>query len=194
MFPYGNALNVIVSMFLMLVSCSITLKAQDVDLDNLADKVCEAAISIEDSSIIYDASYVRIPYPGGDVAPDRGVCTDVVVRALRKVGLDLQVLVAKYEREVLHKTNVDTNIDHRRCPNLKSFFDWFSKEHGYKVRTSEPLTKGSIIFFKYDGRLYHVGIYVGNGKFIHNKMTGQRIERMSQIDIEQIAYVYTLRR
>ena len=77
----------------------------------------------------YDPSYVRLSFPGGDLPRDRGVCTDVVVRALRSVGKDLQKLVFEHRRSAGLKT--DPNIDHRRCPNLIAFF----KKRGLKLST-----------------------------------------------------------
>ncbi|WP_246662538.1 DUF1287 domain-containing protein [Rhizobium sp. P44RR-XXIV] len=78
----------------------------------------------------YDPTYVRIAYPGGDVPPDRGVCTDVVIRAYRRAfGLDLQALLhedmkanfAVYPKAWGMKAT-DPNIDHRRVPNLAVYF------------------------------------------------------------------------
>ena len=80
-------------------------------------------------TVEYDGSYERIPYPGGDVPISRGVCTDVVIRALRALGLDLQKAV--HEDMKSHFSDYpqnwglkrpDTNIDHRRVPNLCTFF------------------------------------------------------------------------
>lgn len=77
----------------------------------------------------YDPAYVPLPYPGGDVPMDRGVCTDVVIRALRGLGLDLQKAV--HEDMAAHFSaypknwglkRPDKNIDHRRVPNLRTFF------------------------------------------------------------------------
>ncbi|MCB1527295.1 MAG: DUF1287 domain-containing protein [Hyphomicrobiaceae bacterium] len=72
--------------------------------------------------VIYDPAYRKIDYPGGDVPWYLGVCTDVVVRAYRTLGIDLQVLV--------HKARVgsgDTNIDHRRVPVLRRYFQRFAR-------------------------------------------------------------------
>jgi len=80
----------------------------------------------------YDPTYTRIAYPNGDVPASTGVCTDVVIRAYRAIGLDLQKLV--HEDMAAHfdlypKTwglkTPDTNIDHRRVPNLRVFFSRF---------------------------------------------------------------------
>lgn len=80
-------------------------------------------------TVTYDPSYVSLSYPGGDVPPDRGVCTDVVIRALRLKGLDLQQAV--HEDMKAHFSaypklwglkRPDKNIDHRRVPNLQTYF------------------------------------------------------------------------
>lgn len=89
---------------------------------------------------VYDPAYVVLPYPGGDVPEDRGVCTDVVIRAFRKVGLDLQALVhedmarsfGKYPQRWGLK-RPDKNIDHRRVPNLMKYFERQGK--------SQPVSK-----------------------------------------------------
>jgi uncharacterized protein YijF (DUF1287 family) len=79
--------------------------------------------------VTYDAAYVQISYPNGDVAADKGVCSDEVIRAYRLLGIDLQQLVHEDMRRAFHvypKTwglsAPDRNIDHRRVPNLATFF------------------------------------------------------------------------
>ena len=80
-------------------------------------------------SVVYDAAYQQLSYPNGDVAPDRGVCADEVVRAYRLLGVDLQRLVHEdmarafgvYPKRWGLKAP-DRNIDHRRVPNLATFF------------------------------------------------------------------------
>ena len=82
-------------------------------------------------TMIYDPAYVGLKYPGGDVPIERGVCTDVVIRALRQgVGFDLQKLVSEDMRKAFNKypkiwglKKTDRNIDHRRVPNLRRFFE-----------------------------------------------------------------------
>jgi len=91
----------------------------------------------------YDPSYIKIAYPGGDPPRSQGVCTDVVVRAYRNAGFDLQKLIHedmqvawdRYPRYSGRKTP-DSNIDHRRVPNQKVFF----KRHGQTltVKCSSP--------------------------------------------------------
>src|ERR1700746_3515390 len=104
-----------------------------------------AAIERTHHMVRYDPAYVRIPYPGGDVPPSTGVCTDEVIRAYRAVGIDLQKEV--HEDMVTHisayprKWNrfasgahsaTDPNIDHRRVPNLMVFF----AGHGHSLPPS----------------------------------------------------------
>jgi len=80
-------------------------------------------------TVIYDGSYRVLAYPGGDVPIGRGACTDVIIRAYRAIGLDLQVAVhedmkkawAQYPR-LWRLSGPDRNIDHRRVPNLATFF------------------------------------------------------------------------
>src|SRR4030095_6920050 len=92
-------------------------------------KFSAAALERTQHVVRYDAAYVRIPYPGGDVPSATGVCTDEVIRAYRTMGIDLQKEVhedmaanfsaypTKWRRQA-----PDTNIDHRRVPNLMVFF------------------------------------------------------------------------
>jgi uncharacterized protein len=92
-------------------------------------ELAAAALEQTKEHVTYDGSYQQISYPGGDVARDRGVCSDVVIRAYRALGVDLQVLVhqdmaahfSAYPRQ-WGLAAPDTNIDHRRVPNLQTFF------------------------------------------------------------------------
>ncbi len=93
-------------------------------------KIVDAARKQIGVTVSYDPAYTAMKYPGGDVAMERGVCTDVVIRALREgLGEDLQKLVhedmkahfAKYPKNWGLK-GTDKNIDHRRVPNLMTFF------------------------------------------------------------------------
>lgn len=106
----------------------------------------------------YDGSYVQLAYPGGDLPRTKGVCTDVVIRAYRPLGFDLQKLVYEDARANMGKypriggtDKLDRNIDHRRCPNLVSYFD----RHAEKVTEWEP---GDIVFWKLPGNRDHVGM------------------------------------
>jgi uncharacterized protein YijF (DUF1287 family) len=94
-------------------------------------QLSDAAISIIDPSIDYDPTYFAIKYPNGDVPKNKGVCTDVIIRSYRKLDIDLQKEVHEdmIENFSLYPnlekwgmTRTDTNIDHRRVPNLEVFF------------------------------------------------------------------------
>ena len=103
--------------------------------------IVRAARSQIGKTTIYDPAYVKLEYPGGDVPLERGVCTDVIIRALRKgAGLDLQKLVhedmkkafAKYPK-IWGLKKTDRNIDHRRVPNLSCYFE----RKGYSLGASK---------------------------------------------------------
>lgn len=117
-----------------------------------------------ETRVIYDPSYVRITYPGGDVPADKGVCADVVIRAYRSEDIDLQVLVhrdmtrafALYPRR-WGLSRADTNIDHRRVPNLETFFH----RHDATIPvTANPADykPGDLVSFIVAGSLPHIGI------------------------------------
>jgi uncharacterized protein YijF (DUF1287 family) len=111
-------------------------------------------------TVHYDPSYVRLKYPGGDVPPDRGVCSDVVIRAFREAGIvdlqrevhdDMRVSFRAYPR-MWGGTAPDANIDHRRVPNLMTFL----KRRGKS--TSADFGAGDVVAWRLPGGLYHVGI------------------------------------
>lgn len=113
---------------------------------------------------IYDPAYVAIAYPGGDVPDDRGVCTDVVIRAYRSLGIDLQVEVhedmkanfARYPK-LWGLDRTDRNIDHRRVPNLETFF----QRQGAALPVSEHAAAyrpGDLVTWRLPGNLPHIGI------------------------------------
>ncbi len=120
--------------------------------------------------VSYDAKYSPLPYPEGDVAPDHGVCADVIIRAYRGIGIDLQRLV--HEDMSAHfdlYPNLwglkapDANIDHRRVPNLRVFFSRFGQSlplsHNpvdYRpgdILTTRPITRPHISLVS-DGRAF----------------------------------------
>ena len=93
------------------------------------DKLSDSAIALTKVKVIYDPGYYVIDYPNGDVPADKGVCTDVIIRAYRKMGIDLQKEVHEGMNKNFKKypniwglTHTDKNIDHRRVPNLMVFF------------------------------------------------------------------------
>ncbi len=118
--------------------------------------------------VIYDSRYVSLSYPGGDVDPSRGVCTDVVVRALRAVGIDLQRLV---HEDILRRPGAykrggkraDASIDHRRATALLVWFEAYTRVLPRQVETQEARTSyapGDILVWSLhnNGRAEHVGV------------------------------------
>lgn len=164
---------------------SLKLSAQVDFFKTLAD----SAFTLTKQKVKYDPSYFKIKYPGGDVPADRGVCTDVVIRAYRKMGIDLQKEVhedmvanfSKYPKNWgLSKT--DKNIDHRRVPNLMTFFS--RKGTVLKISTNATdYQPGDIVCWNLGGGITHIGI-VSNKKsadgkryqVVHNIGAGQVLE------------------
>lgn len=114
--------------------------------------------------VVYDGAYQRIAYPMGDVAADRGVCTDVIIRAYRSLGVDLQQLVhedmkANFARYPNHwgLTRPDSNIDHRRVPNLQTYFKWHGGSFGVS-RAVEQYQPGDLVTWMLPGNLPHIGL------------------------------------
>ena len=137
----------------------------------------------------YDGSYVRLAYPGGDVPADRGVCTDVVIRALRANGLDLQREVhedmrrnfAAYPR-LWGLSRPDRNIDHRRVPNLET---WLKRAgHGLPAtQVASDYRPGDLVSWRLPGGLPHIGLVSdrkapGSDRYlvVHNIGSGTRVE------------------
>jgi uncharacterized protein YijF (DUF1287 family) len=124
----------------------------------------EAARQQTRTPAVYDGSYVRIAYPLGDVPADRGVCTDVIIRAYRALGIDLQVLVhedmrgnfAQYPRH-WGLNRPDPNIDHRRVPNLQRFFERAGAQIGGATAAADYVA-GDLVTWRLPGNLPHIGI------------------------------------
>ncbi|KRB57217.1 DUF1287 domain-containing protein [Flavobacterium sp. Root186] len=154
-------------------------------------KLSDAAISIIDSSIDYDPAYFSIQYPNGDVPAKKGVCTDVVIRSYRKLGIDLQKevhedMVENFDvypnLEKWGMTKTDTNIDHRRVPNLEIFFE----RKGTKLpvtQNSKDYKTGEIVTWMINDKLPHIGIVTNkkskDGKrnlIVHNVGNGQVLQ------------------
>ncbi len=139
--------------------------------DDFGAQLAAAAIERTRHHIVYDAAYRPIAYPLGDVAPDRGVCSDVVVRSLRALGVDLQELVhedmnAAFAAYPAHwgLAAPDPNIDHRRVPNLEAFF----VRNNMRLAPSDDPTgyqPGDIVAWNLKGEnggwLPHIGVVTG---------------------------------
>ncbi len=116
-------------------------------------------------TVTYDPAYVRIVYPGGDVPQDRGVCTDVIIRAYRD-GLDFDLQKAVHEDMAANfsvypkhwgLTRTDRNIDHRRVPNLRTFFKRRKAELAVSEIAADYLP-GDLVSMMLPGNLPHIGI------------------------------------
>jgi uncharacterized protein YijF (DUF1287 family) len=156
--------------------------------NSFAEKLSNAAIQIIDKNVIYTPDYVKLKYPNGDVPAKTGVCTDVIIRAYRKLNIDLQKEVhedmaanfTKYPN--LKKWGLkttDKNIDHRRVPNLEVFFGRKGKTLSITQNANDYKT-GEIVTWMIHDKLPHIGIITHlkseDGKrnlIVHNVGNGQ---------------------
>jgi hypothetical protein len=153
-------------------------------------RMLENAVRQTEITKTYNPEYVVIQYPNGDVAPEKGVCTDVVVRAFRAAGVDLQKEVHEDMRANFavypKKWNLkapDTNIDHRRVPNLQTFFARRGKSLPV-TQKGENYQPGDVVAWDLDGKgLTHIGLVsnswnekTGCYSIIHNIGGGAKLE------------------
>lgn len=132
-----------------------------------AEKIVNGAKREVLRGVRYDPGYYRIAYPGGDVPANRGACTDVIVRALRHAGYDLQRLMHEDMRRSFSRyprryglRRPDPNIDHRRVPNQMTFFRRFGRVLPTAVTGSAAQTwkPGDFVYWKLDSGLDHGGV------------------------------------
>jgi uncharacterized protein YijF (DUF1287 family) len=148
-----------------------------------------AALERTQHVVRYDPAYVRLPYPGGDVPADTGVCTDEVIRAYRAVGIDLQKEVhedmatnfSAYPRK-WGRREPDPNIDHRRVPNLMVFFSRKGESLPITDR-ADDYAPGDLVTWDLGGGLTHIGMVVdrktlltGRYMIVHNIGAGPKME------------------
>jgi len=149
------------------------LKASNAQPD-FFNSLADSALTLTNYNVRYDPAYYTIDYPNGDVPANKGVCTDVVIRAYRKLGIDLQKevhedMAANFN---LYPNNwglskPDKNIDHRRVPNLMVFFSRFGQVKTITELAADYLP-GDIVCWDLGGGITHIGIVV-NKKSIDNK-------------------------
>ena len=149
--------------------------------------VANGAMAQIGKTLFYDPAYVILCYPNGDVPINRGVCSDVVIRAFRHAGIDLQKLV-----HVDMQTNfnqypklwglkgTDKNIDHRRVPNLEVWFKRKGKSLSI-THDGRDYQAGDVVSWRLDNGLAHIGVVgnkIKNGRrwVIHNIGEGARLE------------------
>jgi uncharacterized protein len=158
--------------------------------EGYAQRLVAAAIEQTRASVTYDGSYRRIAYPGGDVPASIGVCADVIIRAYRRVGVDLQVKVHEDMRRAFQSypriwglKQPDTNIDHRRVPNLRAYLQ--------RARAELPVSSsatsyrpGDLVTWTVPRNLPHIGIVSvevaesGRPMVVHNIGRGPELEDM----------------
>jgi uncharacterized protein YijF (DUF1287 family) len=185
----GGARRIGILLAALLALMAATASAASPD-DLLAAARAQIGVTVR-----YDPAYVRLPYPGGDVPQDRGVCTDVVIRAYRALGVDLQRLVHEDMRAHFHAyprqwglSRPDRNIDHRRVPNLETFF----ARRGARLAASDDpadYRAGDLVTWRLPGNLTHIGIVADRPAhaasdpplaprplIVHNVGSGARLE------------------
>lgn len=141
----------------------------------------------------YDPAYSQLAYPMGDVPMIKGVCTDVVVRALRQQNIDLQALIhtdmqknfSLYPKKWGLK-RPDANIDHRRVPNIATYF----KRQGYEVKDTHFLA-GDVVTWDLGKGLTHIGIVSDRQAADHTPLIIHNIGRGTQEENILNAYKIT---
>jgi len=148
-----------------------------------------SAIALTKQDVTYDPAYYIIEYPNGDIPADKGVCTDVIIRAYRLIGVDLQKdvhedMAANFDKypKIWGLTRPDKNIDHRRVPNLMTLFE---RKGTVKPITNSPedYFPGDIVCWDLGNGVSHIGIVVHKKSadglrnlIVHNIGAGQVME------------------
>ncbi len=179
-------MKIITTCLLLLVVAD--LQADSTSVDSIG-KIIENAIWQTSVTTIYDPAYVSINYPNGDLPIERGVCCDVLIRAFRSVGIDLQKEIhedmenafSSYPR-IWDLNKTDTNIDHRRVPNIMTFLDRQNKSIPVSHQ-EQDYKPGDIVTWKLPGNIDHIGIVVNvqvedsdRYKVVHNLGAGAKLE------------------
>lgn len=134
---------------------------------SISDKILQGAKKCVRQKAVYTPGYFQITYPMGDLPQDKGVCTDVIIRSFRNAGIDLQKLIHLDIKEHFQDypqlwglSKPDTNIDHRRIPNLMYFFKKYGKTLSRKVNDTNlnQWQISDIVFWRLDNGLLHCGI------------------------------------
>ena len=183
---------VLINMMNRLLVSMIFLLSQNCFGGGFENDLVSAAIDRTKNDVRYDGVYIPIAYPNGDVPKNIGVCTDVVIRSYRKLGIDLQVLVhedmsknfdAYPSKRIWGLTKTDRNIDHRRVPNLQTFFSRHGKELPITAKAKD-YQAGDIVTWILPGNLPHIGIVTdrvsesGPPLIVHNIRSGPSLDDM----------------
>lgn len=174
---------IVFSLLFVLTSCySQVVETKEFQLSDYA-------LELTKQNVTYDPSYFSIDYPNGDIPSGKGVCTDVVIRAYRKMGIDLQkeVHVDMKANFSTYPKNwglkyTDKNIDHRRVPNLMTYFKRKGAEQKITKIASDYLP-GDVVCWNLGGAITHIGIVVNKKSYdgkrfliVHNIGAGQVLE------------------
>ena len=176
-----------------LTHASVAVASETTLSDSFQADFVQAAINRTKHQVRYDGSYRSISYPGGDVPANIGVCTDVVIRSYRAIGVDLQQLVHEDMRDnftlypskkIWGLTKTDKNIDHRRVPNLQVFFARYGQQLNI-TNNKQDYAPGDIVTWLIPGNLPHIGIVTnrisaisGNPLIAHNMGAGPKLDDM----------------
>jgi len=133
---------------------------------SFSERLSDAAVELSKQKVEYDPSYQVIDYPNGDIPLNKGMDADIIIRAYRAVGIDLQKEVhedmksnfKKYPKQRGHK-KPDTNIDHRRVANLMVFFSRHAKI-GPNSENARDYIPGDIVCWEIKKGVTHIGIVV----------------------------------
>lgn len=174
----------------LVISCN-NEKSHTIEIKNNFQKsLVEAALNRTKQNITYDGRYFNIDYPNGDIPSHLGVCTDVIIRSYRKVGIDLQKLIHQDVKNNFNEYPIkkhwpkqkkaDSNIDHRRVPNLEYFFS----KHGKSLSKTKNYQPGDIVTWNLMGSSpWHIGIVTNkiskktnNPLIVHNIGNGPIID------------------
>jgi uncharacterized protein len=173
----------------ILLVCISALILQASAQGDFFQHLADSALTLTKQRVTYDPRYFALKYPNGDMPADKGVCTDVIIRAYRKMGIDLQTEVHEdmqanftaYPKYWGLKTT-DKNIDHRRVPNLMKYF----ARHNAKLPvTSNPedYHPGDLVCWDLGSGISHIGIVVNRKSkdqkrnlIVHNIGAGQVLE------------------
>lgn len=188
-------MNKIFTLSTLLIICTL---ANSQSNNNFYQQLADAAKAIIDSTVIYDPAYTKIAYPNGDVEKSIGVCTDVVIRAYRQLGIDLQKELhedikanfSKYpSKKIWGLKYPDKNIDHRRVPNLQVFF---SRKGEVLAITKNALDyqPGDIVTWDLGRGITHIGIVIDKKSSQNTPLIVHNIGR-GQI-AEDILFIYKI--
>ena len=157
-----------------------------------SENLSKSALDRTSDKVTYDPKYVALNYPNGDVPADTGVCTDVVIRSYRALGIDLQKdvhedMTAHFDafpsKKIWGLNKPDSNIDHRRVPNLRAFFARQGEQLPI-TSNSKDYVPGDLVTWRVFDRP-HIGIVVNRRKqgknrcmVVHNIGNGPELEDM----------------